>query len=103
MKARVVTREEMKVEAFIECREDYTWQAAAAMLYAFHLAGYRKKRIKRVFNMLKAVYEMPPILGKELCGNDVMDFLKEKYDVDVKEINVKTEAERKLREKAKHK
>lgn len=92
MKSRVV-KDELKIKAFLESVEDVTWQAVAAVLYAFHLEGYRKQRLQRVFSMIKSVYDMPRICGKELCGNDLMEFLKQTYDIDVKQISPKTDSE----------
>lgn len=96
MKARVITREEIKTEAFLECKEDFTWQATAAILYAFHLQGYRKKRLQDMYDTIKSVYEMPPVMGKYLRGQEVIDFIKNTYGIDVTQLKVNADTREEL-------
>lgn len=78
-------------------------QMVAAMLYAYHLKGYREKRINDMFEEFLSVNSMPGIFGKSIEAGDIMTFLTEKYGIDFKRVIIKTETadeyvQRKLKE-----
>lgn len=91
MKARVNTREMEMYKQFQQNVADVTMQTICAVLYAFELQGYRKKRLQKIFRMIKSIYEMPPVLGKQLEADDVFNRITETYDIDFTNFKISTE------------
>ncbi len=104
MKAHIVKPEKQKEReriieltkeytTFCEVKEDIAQQMVAAMLHAYHLKGYRHKRINDMFEAFVSVLDMPPVLGQQMEGIKIMEFLTERYGIDFKRVDLKTETE----------
>ena len=78
---------------FLSLKDDIAQQVIAAMLYAYHLKGYRRKRINDLFDDILSVFDMPEIAGQNITSINVIDFLKEKYGVDINRVHLKAESE----------
>lgn len=57
------------------------------------LTGWRKKRLSRVYDSVQTVFQMPKIFENDVTGEDAINYLREKYkiDVDLMDIGVKYE------------
>ena len=74
-------------------------QAFAIVLYAFHLMGWRKKRLNRLFDQLVSMMDMPMVMGKYMEAADCMRMLEEKYGIDFSRITVQKESFREFRKR----
>ena len=84
---------------FLQVKDGIAQQAVAAMLYAYHLQGFRKKRIKKMFENIISVLEMPPMLNGAVVGIDLMHFLEDRYGVDFDRVKLKAETEKEYLER----
>lgn len=76
---------------FLEAKDDVAQQVIAAVLYAYHLQGFRRKRINDMYETILSVIHMPPIAGKHIEGIALMDFLTKEYGIDFDRITLMTE------------
>ena len=63
------------------------------MLYAYHLRGFRKKRLQEMYERCLSIINMPPVVGNQIEGNALIDFLTNEYGIDFDRIRLKTETE----------
>lgn len=82
-----------KFNMFLEAKDDVAQQTVAAVLYAYHLQGWRKKRIHRMFENIISILEMPPTIAGSIEGTDVINFLQDKYGIDFERVKLQTETE----------
>lgn len=82
-----------KFSMFLEAKDDVAQQTVAAVLYAYHLQGWRTKRIRRMFENIISILEMPPTMSGSVEGTDLMQFLENKYGIDFKRVELQTETE----------
>ena len=80
-----------KFRMFLEAKDDVAQQVVAAMLYAYHLQGYRRKRINQMFENLLSIINLPAEANIE--GVNLMDFLKDKYGINFDLVKLQTETE----------
>lgn len=71
---------------------DMMKQAITAMIAVCEKRRYTKRYIQQWFKDVLMVLEMPEILGKQMCSNEMMAEYAEKYDLDFDRIQVKTES-----------
>ncbi|MBE6825865.1 MAG: hypothetical protein E7511_03145 [Ruminococcus sp.] len=74
-------------------------QAVAICLYAAHLQGWRRIRITRLYELLLDTMQLPPVMGKQLVGQDLMDFLTKEYGIDFNRCSVNKESFREFRKR----
>lgn len=82
----------IKYELFREITQENFQQAEAVMLYALMLHGYGTKRLQRVHEWVKAIMEMPEILGKTPTCADCQNVLSERHGIRFDEITVRVES-----------
>lgn len=92
---------------FLSFKDGIARQMVAAMLYAYHLKGYREKRINDMFEEFIRVNSMPELFGKAIEADDIMTFLTKTYGVDFERIVLRVETadeyvRRKLKEEKKN-
>lgn len=78
---------------FLDAKDDIAQQTVAAMLYAYHLQGYRGKRINDMFETILGVINMPTICGNQIEGTSLMDFISKEYGIDFDRVQLQTETE----------
>lgn len=79
--------------AFLRVKDGVAQQIIAAALYAYHLQGYRKKRINDMFEEILSVLNMPPVMGGQFTGNNLIDFIHKEYDIDFERVKLQAETE----------
>ena len=80
-----------KFNMFLEAKDDVAQQTIAAVLYAYHLQGWRTKRIRRMFENIISILEMPPTINGSVEGTNLMNFLQDKYGIDFERVKLQTE------------
>lgn len=93
MLSKEAQKELADFRTFLKVKDGVAQQTAAAMLYAYHLLGYRKKRLQEMYERMLSIINMPPVVGNQLEGNDLIDFLTNEYGIDFDRINLHTETE----------
>lgn len=78
---------------FLDAKDDIAQQTVAAMLYAYHLQGYRGKRINDMFETILSVINMPTIGGNQIEGTNLMEFISTEYGIDFDRVQLQTETE----------
>lgn len=77
--------------------KDMSVQIIATVLYCFHLKGWRKKRLYRLFKEINSTYSLMDgaVMGKKFNPDDCKNFIKDKYGIDLdKEVTVEVKTER---------
>lgn len=77
--------------------KDMSVQIIATVLYCFHLKGWRKKRLYRLFKEINSTYNLMDgaVMGKKFNPDDCKNFIKDKYGIDLdKEVTVEVKPER---------
>ena len=101
MKARTETRlspramkELADFRKFDVMKDDIAQQTIAAVLYAYHLQGFRGKRLTDMFENILAVLNMPAQhTGNMIEGLSLMKFLTKEYGVDFDRVHLQGETE----------
>lgn len=78
---------------FLKVKDGVAQQTVAAILYAYHLQGWRTKRIRRMFENIISILEMPPTINGSVEGTNLMNFLQDKYGIDFERVKLQTETE----------
>lgn len=90
-RAKQIAREELnkiRDELYEMVEKDCVYQAIAVTMYELHkLYGFGPKRLKRLKNAIEDEYVlmMQKPLGKDYNPKDVMEWLKEHYQIDFEE------------------
>lgn len=84
---------------FLKVKDGIAQQAVAAMLYAYHLQGYRKKRLQDMFERVLSIINLPPTPEGSVDGISIMDFLEKEYGIDFERIKLKAETEKEYLER----
>ena len=84
---------------FLKVKDGIAQQAVAAMLYAYHLQGFRKKRIQDMFERILSIINLPPTPEGSVDGTSIMDFLEKEYGIDFERIKLKAETEKEYLER----
>ena len=71
----------------------------AAMLYAYHLQGYRKKRLQDMFERIMSIINLPPTPEGSMDGTSLMEFISKEYGIDFDRIKLQTETEKEYLER----
>lgn len=50
-----------------------------------------KKRLKELFDRANSLLQMPKILGNDVTGDDVIEYMKEMYGIDVDDLKVEVD------------
>lgn len=99
MKSRInlISKEAQKelseFRVFLKVKDGVAQQVAAAMLYAYHLQGYRKKRIQDMYERILSIINLPETTAGQIDGTGLIDFLEKEYEIDFSRIKLKTETE----------
>ena len=92
---RDATAEEYQKQ-YAKQAKDMSVQLIATVLYCFHLRGWRKKRLYRLFKEINSTYRLMDgaVMGKKFNPDDCKNFIKDKYGIDLeKEISVEITTE----------
>ena len=84
---------------FLKVKDGVAQQVVAAMLYAYHLKGYRKKRLQDMFEQMLSIINLPPTIAGPISGNSLIDFLEREYEIDFDRIKLQTETEKEYLER----
>lgn len=84
---------------FLKCKDGIAQQAVAAMLYAYHLQGYRKKRLQDMFERVMSIINLPPTPEGSVDGTSLIEFISKEYEIDFDRIKLKTETEKEYLER----
>lgn len=84
---------------FLKVKDGIAQQAVAAMLYAYHLQGYRKKRIQDMFERFMSIINLPPTVSGSVDGTSMIEFLEKEYGIDFDRIKLQTETEKEYLER----
>ena len=68
-------------------------------LYAYHLQGYRKKRLQDMFERFMSIINLPPTVSGSVDGTSMIEFLEKEYGIDFDRIKLKTETEKEYLER----
>ena len=93
MLSKEAQKELADFRVFLKVKDGVAQQTVAAILYAYHLCGFRKKRLQEMYERVLSIINMPPVIGNQIGGNDLIDFLTKEYGIDFDRINLKTETE----------
>lgn len=93
MLSKEAQKELSDFRVFLKVKDGVAQQTVAAMLYAYHLRGFRKKRLHEMYERVLSIINMPPVVGNQISGNDLIDFLTNEYGIDFDRIRLKTETE----------
>lgn len=93
MLSKEAQKELADFRVFLKVKDGVAQQAVAAMLYAYHLKGYRKKRLQDMFEQMLSIINLPPTTTGNISGNDLIDFLEKEYDIDFDRVKLQTETE----------
>ena len=99
MLSKEAQKELSDFRVFLKVKDGVAQQTVAAMLYAYHLRGFRKKRLHEMYERVLSIINMPPVVGNQISGNDLIDFLTKEYGIDFDRINLKTETEKEYLER----
>ena len=61
-------------------------QMAAAWMYVLDRRGWHKDRVLKAYKDVVALYQMPEVMGKFLQGDDVVEYIAQKYGIDWDEL-----------------
>ncbi len=78
----------IKFSIYQETSEETAQAIIATVLYAMSLHGFGQKRLKDVIEWTDAVLQMPKVMGKRANTDHVMKYIKDKYDIDVKDLKI---------------
>lgn len=84
---------------FLKVKDGVAQQTVAAILYAYHLQGYRKKRLTDMFENILSVINMPTIAGNQIDGTGLIDFFQKEYGIDLERVKLKAETEKEYLER----
>ena len=84
---------------FLKVKDGIAQQAVAAMLYAYHLQGYRKKRLQDMFERIMSIINLPPTPEGSMDGTSLMEFISKEYGIDFDRIKLQTETEKEYLER----
>ena len=70
-----------------------TIETVATMFYIKHLQGWKKQQIQKYFDDIVILYNTPSVFGKTIKGNELVDFIAKKYDLDFSRLQPKFEVE----------
>lgn len=84
---------------FLKVKDGIAQQAVAAMLYAYHLQGFRKKRIQDMFERILSIINLPPTPEGSVDGTGLMEFISKEYGIDFDRIKLQTETEKEYLER----
>lgn len=69
--------------------QDGARQGVAVALVAIEKAlGWRTVRLKRIFDGVQELLQMPSVLGKEITADDAIRYLRSEYGIDVDDLSV---------------
>ncbi len=63
------------------CFDNALQSIVASLLYIFYLRGWRKKRLKSLFESVVELYSLPPVFGKYLTDTDTIAFVSRKAGI----------------------
>lgn len=63
------------------CFDNALQSIVAGLLYVFYLRGWRKKRLRRLFESFVELYSLPPVFGKRLTDTDTIAFVSHKAGI----------------------
>ena len=69
-------------------------QGIAAVLYVLATRerdGFNAEQLKQLATDVETLLTMPGIMGKSFYGQDLIDYLKNHYDIDVDDLSVKAD------------
>lgn len=69
-------------------------QGACAVLYLLSTDQkdkWGKKRLTELFDRLNSLLQMPKIFGKDITGDDVIEYMKETYGIDADDLKVEVD------------
>lgn len=97
-KIRITTAqyEAIKNEVEAEFLVDGCKQGIAAVLYVLSTRetdGYNTEQLQKLASDVDSLLRMPGIMGKSFYGQDLIDYLKKHYDIDVDTLPVKADPE----------
>lgn len=92
-------KELSEFRVFLKVKDGIAQQAVAAMLYAYHLQGFRKKRIQDMFERILSIINLPPTPEGSVDGTSIMEFLEKEYGIDFERIKLKAETEKEYLER----
>ena len=101
MKSHVKLTNEERYKLFSECKDDISRQIISAVLYTHFLKGHKKKRLQAEFDDIINVLNMPDIMGKQIEGIDLMNWLHDNFEIDFSRVNAKTETEKEYMKRGK--
>lgn len=96
---KVSSVEERLFRYYDEVADMIARQIVAVVLYHLHLIGWREIRIKRTYEAILSLLDMPPVMGKEAQASDAMDFISDQYGIDFDRLTVQKESLKQYRKK----
>lgn len=92
-------KELSEFRVFLKVKDGIAQQVVAAMLYAYHLEGFRKKRIQDMFERMLSIITLPDTLQGGVDGTGLMDFISREYGIDFDRVKLKAETEKEYLER----
>lgn len=74
--------------------EDGVRQGIAACLLCLNMHyDWKEKRLSRFAGGVQDILKLPSVLGRDIDGNTVIEYLEEEFGIDVDELEMKVEVE----------
>lgn len=86
-------KELSEFRVFLKVKDGIAQQTVAALLYAYHLCGYRKKRIQDMYERVLSIINFPETATGSIEGEGLMEFISKEYGIDFDRIKLHTETE----------
>ena len=99
MLSKEAQKELSDFRVFLKVKDGIAQQAVAAMLYAYHLQGFRKKRIQDMFERILSIINLPPTPEGSVDGTGLMEYISKEYGIDFDRIKLQTETEKEYLER----
>jgi len=82
----------MQNDIYRTALEDGVRQGIAACLLCLNMHyGWKEKRITRFAGGVQDILNLPSVLGRDIDGNTVVEYLQNEFGIDVDELEMKVE------------
>ena len=83
-----VSEESYKEMTFDGLRDGYM-QAVASVMYVLHKEyGFGKARLSKLWECLDDLNHMPAFFGKKMTGQDALDYIRERFEINIEDADI---------------